>query len=88
MFERLWNWICADVKISQAPDTCTKCSGHLHRVNRVRATCVNEQGQRYPSNWTYYACAKCDSKFKIFLNGKVETVTEKEWAVHCKRYDG
>jgi predicted nucleic acid-binding Zn-ribbon protein len=64
---------------------CTRCGeGRLKTKNWIRATCVDNNGNRYPDSWTYYECDKCGCRLKIFRNKKVEEPTDEEWTWHCK----
>ena len=63
---------------------CPRCpDGRLKNRNWIRATCVNETGQRYPDSWTYYECDRCDARLKVFINGRIADATNKEWLEHC-----
>ena len=63
---------------------CPSCKdGQLEAKNILRATLVDDQGQRYPDSWSYYLCEACDAKLKIYINGRVEMPTDEEWIQHC-----
>jgi hypothetical protein len=64
---------------------CRTCAeGRLKTLNWIRATCVDEQGRRYPDSWTYRECDRCGARVKVFFNGTVAVPTEEEWSLHCK----
>jgi hypothetical protein len=59
---------------------CPVCGERALRFrNGYLATCVNEQGTRYPSAYNYESCDSCGSRVKRFINGRVEIPTEEEW---------
>ena len=65
---------------------CPRCSdGRLETRNSILATCVDENGRRYPDAWKYCECDRCDARLKIFLNGKIEDPSDEEWSSHCQR---
>ncbi|GMU39130.1 MAG: hypothetical protein AMXMBFR22_33210 [Phycisphaerae bacterium] len=51
--------------------------------NWIRATMVNDAGERHPDSWTYYECDRCGARSKVFLDGRVEVPTTDEWQRHC-----
>ena len=60
---------------------CPKCSnGRLKNVDFIRATTVDQEGQRSPDSWGYYRCDTCESKMKINADGTFESPTKKEWS--------
>lgn len=62
-------------------EKCPQCSlGRLEWVDFIRATCVDDQGKRYPDSWTYFKCDRCEAKLKIFSNGKIEDCGNEEWS--------
>ncbi len=63
---------------------CEQC-GKRAVANRsfVRATRVDEAGERYPAAWTYDECGHCHQRTKRFLDGGVETPTAEEWERYC-----
>lgn len=61
-------------------ERCAACgTGTLRVHDWVRATCVDESGQRYPDSWTYYECEGCGARTKEYLDGRVETPSDEEW---------
>ena len=57
----------------------SRCSdGRLRMVNYIRATCVDENGIRFPNAWGYYVCDRCGFRIKKFINGEIEDVSERE----------
>ncbi len=64
---------------------CTACpEGRLQSRNWIRATCVDDNGQRYPDSWTYYECDRCGDRSKHFLDGRIEVPSPVEWQRHCQ----
>lgn len=64
---------------------CTACpEGRLQSRNWIRATCVDDNGQRYPDSWTYYECDRCGDRSKRFLDGRIEVPSPVEWQRHCQ----
>jgi hypothetical protein len=60
---------------------CPRCGERAVRMrNWIRATCVDEQGKRYPDAWAYCCCDACGDRTKRFMDGRVVTPSEKEWA--------
>ncbi|GMV27854.1 MAG: hypothetical protein AMXMBFR58_38850 [Phycisphaerae bacterium] len=63
---------------------CRSCGdGRLQSRNWIRATMVNDAGERHPDSWTYYECDRCGARSKVFLDGRVEVPTTDEWQRHC-----
>ena len=64
---------------------CPECGGNLNVRNWIRATCVDEQGHRYPDSWTYESCEGCAFRAKRHVDGRVEVPSEEEWRQNVGR---
>ena len=75
MFKRFLERITASFRTP-----CPSCGARTLRMrNWIRATCVDDQGRRYPDSWTYESCETCQSRFKRYIRGRIETPSEAEW---------
>lgn len=63
---------------------CPECGGGLLVRNWIRATRVDEQGDRHPDSWTYESCEACGFRAKRHLDGRVEAPSEEEWHQHVR----
>jgi hypothetical protein len=59
---------------------CSRCHERALRTrNWIRATLVNDRGERYPDSWSYESCDACGARTKRYHNGRTETPSEQEW---------
>jgi len=69
-------------------EPCARCGERALRTRSwIRATCVDERGQRYPDSWTYQSCDSCGARTKKYVDGRVEVPSEEEWRQHVSDSD-
>lgn len=77
------NWLKNFVKARCSPKAvhCSTCgTGTLRVEDFVKATCVNEAGERYPDSWTIYECEACGERTKVYRDGRVENPSDVDGA--------